>query len=216
MLAGNNDELVATRATLLQRLKNWEDQSSWQDFFDTYWKLIYNVAIKGGLSPAEAEDIVQETIISVAKHMPTFQYDSSIGSFKTWLFNMTRWRMIDYIREKHQTPSTTSRKKPSRSEPTDEEETQTIHRIMDPASKELYVAWSQEWESNLLDTAVAKIKRRVDPEKYQIFNFYVNKDWPVEKVAKHFDMPVDQVYLIKHRITGMIKDELNRIKKEFE
>jgi hypothetical protein len=80
----------------------------------------------------------------------------------------------------------------------------------------LYAAWNQEWESNLLDTAVAKIKRRVDPQKYQIFNFYVNKDWPVEKVAKHFDMPVDQVYLIKHRIGDMIKDELNRIKKEFE
>lgn len=215
MSAGNNDELIATRATLIQRLKNWEDQSSWQDFFDTYWKLIYGVAIKGGLTPPEAEDIVQDTIVSVAKHMPTFQYDSSIGSFKTWLFNMTRWRMIDYLRKKHQTPSASSRHRADHSEPT-EEETHTIHRLMDPASKELYALWTREWDANLLDTAVAKIKRRVDPEKYQIFNFYVNKGWPVEKVAKHFDLTVDQVYLVKHRIADMIKDELRRIKKEFE
>ena len=70
-----NDELIPTRATLIQRLKNWQDQSSWQDFFDTYWKLIYGVAIKGGLTATEAQDVVQETMIAVARHMPTFKYD---------------------------------------------------------------------------------------------------------------------------------------------
>jgi hypothetical protein len=37
---------IPTRQSLLNRLKDWGDQSSWQDFFDTYWQLIYNVAIK--------------------------------------------------------------------------------------------------------------------------------------------------------------------------
>ena len=94
------DELIPTRATLIQRLKNWQDQSSWQDFFDTYWKLIYHVALKGGLSEAEAEDVVQETMISVARHMPTFKYDPAIGSFKAWLLNMTRWRITDQLRQR--------------------------------------------------------------------------------------------------------------------
>src|SRR5208283_65702 len=98
------DELIPTRATLIQRLKNWRDQSSWQDFFDTYWKLIYGVARKGGLTAAEAEDVVQETLISVAKHMPTFKYDPSIGSFKSWLLNMTRWRIRDQFRKRRQLP----------------------------------------------------------------------------------------------------------------
>jgi len=40
------------------------------------------VALRGGLTRAEAEDVVQETLISVAKHMPTFKYDPTIGSFK--------------------------------------------------------------------------------------------------------------------------------------
>jgi hypothetical protein len=94
------DELIPTRATLIQRLKDWQDQSSWQDFFDTYWKLIYGVALKGGLTAAEAQDVVQETMISVAKHMPTFEYDPAIGSFKTWLLNMTRWRITDQLRKR--------------------------------------------------------------------------------------------------------------------
>src|ERR1035437_2390243 len=94
------DELIPTRATLIQRLKDWQDQSSWQDFFDTYWKLIYGVATKGGLTKAEAQDVVQETMISVAKHMPNFKYDPAIGSFKAWLLNMTRWRITDQLRKR--------------------------------------------------------------------------------------------------------------------
>src|SRR2546426_12491692 len=88
------DPLIPTRATLLQRLKDWQDQPSWQEFFDTYWRLIYGVARKAGLTESEAEDVVQETMFSVAKHMPSFKYDPAIGSFKGWLLTLTRWRII--------------------------------------------------------------------------------------------------------------------------
>src|SRR5438128_1091731 len=111
------DELIPTRASLLTRLKDWQNQSSWQDFFDTYWKLVYGVARKGGLNDAEAQD-------------------------------------------------------------------------------------------------VAKVKPRLDPEKYQIFDFYVNKDWPPEKVAERFRVSVDQVYLTKHRVTEAIRSEVERLEQE--
>lgn len=51
-----NEELLPTRASMLDRLRSWEDQASWRDFFDTYWKFIYGVAIRSGLSASEAED----------------------------------------------------------------------------------------------------------------------------------------------------------------
>jgi len=88
----DQDELIPTRASLLHRLKNWQDESSWQEFFNIYWKLIYGVARKAGMSDFEAQDVVQETLISVAKHMPTFEYDPSIGSFKTWLLPHNEFR----------------------------------------------------------------------------------------------------------------------------
>ena len=93
-------EWLPTRATLIQRLKDWQDQASWQDFFDTYWKLIYRVAIKGGVSELEAQDVVQDTMIAVAKQMPGFKYDPRIGSFKAWLLNITRWRIVDVRRKR--------------------------------------------------------------------------------------------------------------------
>lgn len=207
-MAEATNELIPTRATLIQRLKNWQDQPSWQEFFDTYWKLIYGVAIKGGLTEAEAQDVVQETMISAAKHMPTFQYDPNIGSFKAWLLNMTRWRIIDHVRK---------RKNHHRNlaHPEDADgKTEVINRVIDPAGQDLDELWNVEWEKNLLESALAKVKRQADPQKYQIFDFYVNKEWTPEKVAATFNVSVDQVYLIKHRITGMIKDEVKRIEGE--
>lgn len=206
-MAKVTDELIPTRATLLHRLKNWQDQSSWQEFFDTYWKLIYGVASKSGLNDAEAQDVVQETIISVAKHMPTFKYDPALGSFKAWLLNMTRWRITDQLRKRRRLPSYDS------SDDTDAD-IRLCAKILDPASECLETLWNAEWEKNLLDAAIDKVKRRLDPQNYQIFDFYVNKEWSPDKVAKTFGIPIGQVYLAKHRVTEMIAEEVKKIDKK--
>jgi RNA polymerase sigma-70 factor (ECF subfamily) len=201
------DELIPTRASLIQRLKDWQDQSSWQDFFDTYWKLIYGTAIKSGLTATEAQDVVQETMISVAKHMPAFKYDPAIGSFKTWLLNMTRWRITDQLRKRG--PFVASH---SASDDT-ATGTRTVDKVVDPMSRDLDALWDAEWEKNLLDAAMAKVKRRLDPRKYQIFDLYVNKEWPPERVAATFGISVDQVYLAKHRTTELIKEEVKKLEQ---
>src|SRR5438045_9395333 len=95
-----SSELIPTRATLIEKLKNWQDQASWQEFFDIYWRLIYCVGRKAGLTEVEAQDVVQETLMSVAKHIPTFKYDPGLGSFKAWLLQMTRWRIVDQLRKR--------------------------------------------------------------------------------------------------------------------
>jgi RNA polymerase sigma factor (sigma-70 family) len=199
-----DDELTATRTTLLQRLKNWQDQSSWQDFFDTYWRLIYSVALKAGLNEAEAQEVVQETMISVAKHMPTFEYDRAIGSFKAWLLTMTRWRITDQLRKRRRLAAHDSL------DDTDADARMT-GKMMDPVSECLDALWDAEWQKNLLDAAIGKVRRRLDPQKYQIFDFYVNKEWPAEDVAKAFGISIDQVYLAKHRVTEMITEEVKRL-----
>src|SRR3954453_4758436 len=96
----NINELIPTRQSLLDRLKDWQNEESWKVFFDTYWKLIYSAAAKAGLSDAEAQDVVQETVISVYKSLPDFEYDPKLGSFKGWLLKLTRWRIIDQLRKR--------------------------------------------------------------------------------------------------------------------
>src|SRR5437867_11135457 len=89
---------IRTRASLLARLKDWEDQASWQECHDTYWRLIYNFALKQGIAEDEAKDIVQETLLSVAKAIREFQYDPERCSFKSWLLSVTRDRVTEQLR----------------------------------------------------------------------------------------------------------------------
>lgn len=202
-----DDDYASTRASLIHRLKDWQDAASWQDFFNVYWKLIYGVARKAGLSDTEAQDVVQETLISVAKHMPAFKYDPSIGSFRAWLLNMTRWRIIGQFRKRQPEGS-------HKPEGESSGRTSTVEAVADPASLDLEAIWQAEWESNLVKAAMTNLRRRMDPHRLQIFDFYVNKEWPPEKVAEHFGVSTDQVYQVKHRVTEAIRDEVKRLEKE--
>jgi RNA polymerase sigma factor (sigma-70 family) len=199
------DDFIPTRASLLNRLKDPEDQRSWQDFYNIYSRVILDLSLKAGLNRTEAQDVLQETMMSVCRHMPTFKYDPSLGSFKNWLFTMTRWRIADQIRnrgavcrEGNETATGTG----------------LLERIPDPMAEGLDRIWEAEWEKGLLAAALQNVRQRLDPERYQIFDLYVNKGWAPEKVAMTFGIPVSQVYLAKHRITEMIRDEVVRLNKE--
>src|SRR5258708_35649088 len=91
-------DLIPTRQSLLTRLKDWNDQEGWRDFFDTYWKLIYSFAIKKGLSDSEAQDVVQETVLSVLKNLQSFDHHKA--PFKIWLLHLTDWRITDQLRRR--------------------------------------------------------------------------------------------------------------------
>jgi RNA polymerase sigma factor (sigma-70 family) len=203
------DEFIPTRATLIDRLKNWQDQASWQDFFDTYWKLIYGLARKFGLKEEDAQDVVQDTLVSVANQMPNFKYDPELGSFKSWLRTVIRSRILDHIRKRGQTTTV-----PIHVDSDGGDESFTLKELPDQNSQNLDQVYEQEWQKNLLDAAIARVKRKLDPQKYQVFDCYVNKEWPPEKVAATFKISVDQVYLAKHRITDMIKSEAKRLESE--
>src|SRR5437667_11373147 len=96
----HHDTLIPTRASLLARLKDWDDSRSWSDFFETYWRLIYGRARKAELSDQEAKEVVQEAVIALAKKMHSFKYDPAVASFKTWLFQIVSRRIADQYRRR--------------------------------------------------------------------------------------------------------------------
>jgi len=204
-----DDEFIPTRATLIARLKNWQDQASWQDFFDTYWKLIYGLARKFGLNEEDAQDVVQETLVSVANHMPNFKYDPKLGSFKAWLRTLIRWRISDHLRKRGHVNMV-----PLQTDPETGDDAFALKELADKTSPSLDQFYEQEWQKNVLDAAIARVRRKLDPERYQVFDFYVNKEWAPEKVAAAFKISVEQVYLAKHRVTEMIKAEAKRLENE--
>lgn len=192
--------LDATRLSIVERLGDWADQARWQAFFDTYARLIYSVGRRAGLSDAEAHDVVQETVISVAKSIT--RYDRAAGRFKPWLLQMTRWRIADQFRKRLPLPGVPRDHESAR-------ETATLDRIAAPGA-EIEAAWDEEWRRQLLDAAMERVKRSAQPQHFQVFDCAIRKQWSAGKIASELGVNIAQVYLIKHRLTSLLRKELKR------
>jgi len=208
-MSQTDNSSLATRASLLGRLKNAEDQVSWQEFFDTYWQLIYRLAVKTGLTDSEAQEVVQETVITASKHLPAFRYDPKVCSFKTWLLRLARWRIIDQLR----------RRLPS-SEVVEvlADDDATVGAVLDRltggAAPDLEQIWTEEWDKLVLTSAIERAKLRVRPEQFQVFDLYALKGMPASQVASLLGVSVARVYLTKHRVATVVRAEALRFEQE--
>ena len=199
------NEPPKTRRTLLVRLKDWGDQNSWREFYDTYWRLIYSVARKAGLSEQEAEDALQETVISIAKEIGEFKYDPKKGQFKNWLLHQTKWRIADQFRKRQR----------YQHRPSDGSKTELMEQVPDPASVDVPEGlWDEQWHQNLWAVALERVKAQVDPRTFQIFQQHVLKEVPVAKVAKALGVSRTLVYVAKHRISARLDKELKNLAKK--
>jgi len=204
----STEEFIPTRYTLLSRLRDWEDDESWKDFFDTYSRLIYSVARKSGLTGVEAQEVVQETVISVAKHIDKFRRDRKLGSFKGWLRNLTRWRIADQLRKR-------ARLAPA-PDLSDASESALAEFLPESPEQSPELRWEEEWRANLLQAAIARVKPRVREEHYQIFDLQVLRQWPVSRITSTLGVSAAQVYLAKFRVAALIKKEVRALQKQWE
>lgn len=203
----HGSDSLPTRASLLSRLRDLGDSDSWRTFFDTYWRLLYNVARRSGLSDDAAQDVVQETVIAVARKMPDFHYDPAKGSFKQWLLLITRRRIHDHLRRRYRgLPVAES----------DANETglgpENVAGSAPAPDAQIDAAWEQEWRENVFQGALARVRRQANPKSYQVFDYCVLQDLPARQVAKMLGLNAAQVYLAKHRVSAAVK----RAAKEFE
>ncbi len=211
------EQFARTRKSLIERLADWEDQRTWEEFYQTYWRLIYSVSTRAGLSRDEAFDVVQETVLAVAKQWKKGQvYDPDKGSFKTWLMNITRWRIADQFRNKQRNPAAMNQAGGGFDGDGDQRRTGTIERIEGENGEDvLEQVWENEWKTNLAEVAIERVKKLVSPKQYQIFHAYVVKEWDVARVKSELGVSQSQVYLAKHRVGSLLKKEIESLKKEF-
>lgn len=203
------DSDLRTRRSLLSRLRDLDDRESWRTFFDLYWRMLYNVARRAGLTEADAQDVVQETVVAVARQMPEFRYDRSKGTFKHWLFRIVRRRVADHLRRVYRQPP----KGELAFDPLAEDDESTGSVAAD-STGEFGEAWEQEWEQAVLDAAVARVREKVNPKHFQVFDYCVRQGLPAGKVAATLGMNIAQVYLARHRISHAVKAAARQINEE--
>jgi RNA polymerase sigma factor (sigma-70 family) len=202
-----DNDLLQTRLSLLVRLKQMDDQQSWQEFVDIYGRLLYSFAARSGLTPEEADEAVQETLISVARTMPGFKYDPSVCSFKSWLRHLAQKRIADQFRKRPAARVSAASASGAASE------TAPLERIPDPRTLDLDAVWDAEWQKQVFESALAAVKEQTSPQQFQIFDCYALKQWPVRKVVQMLGVSTTQVYLAKFRVMALLRKEVRRLER---
>lgn len=197
---------IRTRASLLERLKNAEDDIGWREFFDTYWGLIYRFAVGKGLTDDEAIEASQETIIAVARKIGAFSYDPKKGRFGSWLFAITNNR-VRKAYDKRKRANLASSQNGSGGD-----DSVSLDEFPDPATEHPDRLWEEEWERNTLAVATERAKRRVSAMDYQRFDYSEIQGHTPEETAEHLGCAVNTVYSAKHRVVAAIKEELERLR----
>jgi RNA polymerase sigma-70 factor (ECF subfamily) len=203
------EDSLPTRRSLLSRLRDLGDNESWRSFFETYWRLIYNVARKSGLSDDQAQDVVQETVIAVARKIPAFRYDPAKGSFKHWLLLICRRRIQDHLRRVYSSHRLALQGTEALSG--------AIENVPFPAPPpdvQLDAEWEQEWQENIFQMALSRVRERANPKHYQVFDCCVLQNMRASEVASMLGLSTAQVYLAKHRIGTAVKRAARELEAE--
>ena len=197
--------LLPTRRSLLSKIKDSGHHAAWREFFDAYWKLIYHTARRAGLDEQEAQDAVQETMLTVSKEMPGFTYDRSKGRFKNWLLLITRRRVADVLRRRYRA---------GQAHVIDHTAPDVQQRLAElEAPQGDNAQWDEDWRQHLLQAAINRVSRTVKPEHFQAFQLSVLEGHPAADVCRALGISSMNLYLIRHRISGLLKKEVKRLEQ---
>ena len=203
------DPFVPTRRSLLSKLKDWGDNKSWQEFYDIYARLIYGAALKAGLTETEAEDVVQETVIAVAQRIADFKYQPEKSAFKTWLHGITKRKVVDQFRKRK------NRGRNGEDGVPQSANLAAMEEIPDPSSRALDEAFNNEWEQTLLAAATERVRKRISPTQFQIFDYHVLQNHGVLETSRTLGVSAARVYLAKHRVSAQVRQELEELKNKY-
>lgn len=151
---------------------------------------------------------MQETVIGVARKLPEFTYDPARCSFKTWLLNLTTWRIKDRFRRR--VPAERAIIK----HPDEEARTATVERVPDPAGERWEAVWEEDWRKSVLRAALQRIKAQANLKDCQMFELYVLRQWPAREVVRTLGVSVARVYLAKHRLAPLVKKQIAQLESE--
>lgn len=189
----------ATSISLLLRLRMTPaDQGAWREFVTRYGRRIFLWCRHWGLQEADAEDVTQNVLSILAERLRTFEYDAG-GSFRAWLKTVSHHAWGKYASQLA---------KPGRGAG-DDAANSALTSVA--ARDDLASRLSEEFDHELLDLAMLRVARRVEPHTWQAFTLTALDGLSGPEAAERIGIPVAMVYVGRSRVQKMIKDEITLI-----
>jgi RNA polymerase sigma factor (sigma-70 family) len=188
-----------TRVSLLGRLRrDPNDQQAWDEFVEHYGGRIYDWCLRWQLQEADAQDVTQMVLLKLAQKMRDFRYDPS-RSFRAWLKTLTHHAWSDFLE---------SRRRPGLGSGDSQ-----VGRLLDnlAARDDLLQRLDEEFDRELLEEAMARVRLRVAPQTWEAFRLTALEGLSGADAAARIPMAVAQVFVAKRRVQKMIQAELTRL-----
>jgi RNA polymerase sigma-70 factor (ECF subfamily) len=193
---------TTTDEGLLNLVKDWREDEGWREFYKRYAPAIEAHARRSGLTQDQAQDVVQTTMLKVAKYLPTFDYDRTIGRFRTWLNQIVNQRIIAIWHEQRRT------KLP---------ETAWVYLkefvagVVNPAADPIAQA---ELEQRMLEVCLARARNSVKPRHWQIFEANALLGLSATEVAHRHRTTAANVWVVRHRLIRRLRTEWQALLNE--
>jgi RNA polymerase sigma-70 factor (ECF subfamily) len=193
------EDSQATRPSLLVRIRDRQDAEAWSQFVRIYSPLVYGFARSHGLQDADAADLTQEVMRTVARSIGRFDYDRRRGSFRGWLKSVARSRLHDlFARRRRQTPGTGDT---------------AVARLLDeqPSGEEEEGFWERAYRRSVFDWAAGQIRGDFQDSTWQAFWKTSVEGIDTKQVAESLGMTVGAVYIARSRVLARLRKQIEEV-----
>jgi RNA polymerase sigma-70 factor (ECF subfamily) len=196
-------DALLTRASLLARLANPQDGSAWKQFVELYGSLVYGFVRQRGLQDADAADLTQEVFLAVARVAGRWQYDPQKGSFRGWLFGITRNQLANFLQRRRAASVGSG----------DSNAQRRLEQQPGPGS-DFEGAWEQEYQQQLFRLAAAEVRDHFAPTTWQAFWRTAVEGHSAAVVAAELGLSVGAVYVARSRVLGRLTEQVRQMQAE--
>ena len=188
----------ATRLSVLEGIKDPANQQGWERFFNMYAGYIYSIARSRGLNDADANDVLSRVMTGIVGNVD--KYDPARGRFRSWLYNLTLWRIRNVWHANQARPEI----------PVD------IDALPVVADNTPVTDDEAEWRGAVTDEALRRLQGLVNPTHFAIFHASVIEELDVDSIRRLYGVSRNNIYQIRNRIKGNFATLLANVAQEME
>jgi RNA polymerase sigma-70 factor (ECF subfamily) len=191
-----------TRQSLLLRARAGQE-NAWKALTELYRPLILGWLKHQGVPPRDREDLSQEVLLSVVKHLPSFQHSGQRGAFRTWLRTILCSRTADYWRARNSAALAGGGSGAA-----------ALQQLANPES-DLTRQWDEEHDRYVLRCLLDLIELEFEPTTVRVFRRVTLEGASSADVARELGLSVGAVYAAKSRVLGRLRAEAAGLIDEF-
>ena len=193
---------TTTSQTLLEGLKNPQDQVAWRRIDQRFRGMLVAFARKLGLSQTDAEDFSQETLAAFAKGYQSGGFDPARGRLRHWLLGIANHKLRDAIARKN------------RNREVEFGATPAVNADQIKASDgEISQVWEGEWHRILLQDCYELAHKQFDRRHIEVVRMRLIDDLPPAGIAEKMNITVANVYTITHRVLSYMRTVLRSLEE---